>query len=410
MNEFKGIGIDNTRLTCPQDIIVKVYFSHDKNGKDIVQLCYYKDGIRTVKTKTLSSPSTLSDKEKEAKAYELKAGLQQILYNQLFSVKKHGFKDELNIFIEYKKDLLKKSTATDYSNKFKKALEYFKDFYVEDIKSDDVMTFVFKYNKINKPSSVESYFRNLKMFMNFEIENRHNITNNPCNGIKVAKGSGEQIDISEDGDGEGYLSVNELKELLKFTSNHRSWKYPMYYMIKIAAIYGLRRGELLGLRWKQIDFNNRLLHINNTIVNTVEGPLEQNSTKTKAGMRVYPLLDLVIDDLKEIQNQQIEKGIYEKDGLVFISSSKEIFSPNSISTKFKYIIRRADFIKDKNIHLHSLRHTCVNLLYYEFNFTLDQIAKWVGHSSKYISEKYYLHDNMDWKIKQGEFIDKNLEL
>lgn len=416
MNTYKGIGIDNTRLTCPQDIIVKVYFSHDKNGKDIVQLCYYKDHIRTVKTKTL--PVTLSQKEKEAKAYEYKQNLQNFLYNSLMDTSKHNFKEELDIFIEYKRNIVKKTVALDYETKYRHIIRYFKDKNVEDIDTSDIMEFLFKDCKGLKDSTLKRYNSLLSTFLNYEVENQHNIKFNPCKGIKIAPKSTNRIDLSEDNsDKEDYLSVEEIKQLLDYLKNNEKERYPLYYVVKLAVIYGLRRGEIFGLRWKQVDFEKHTLNINNTVVITITGAIEQNSTKTKSGMRVYPLIDIIINDLQDIKDKQVEMGIYKEDGLVFsssipsiISSKYEFCDPDLMSKHFKRIIKKMDFIKNKDIHFHSLRHTCVNLLYYEFNFTLDQIAKWVGHSSKYISDKYYLHDNMDWKIRQGNIIDKKLDI
>ena len=259
-------------------------------------------------------------------------------------------------------------------------------------------------------STVISILSPLRQFFNYCIYNKEYISYNPVDGVNIKLHN--DVITEED-----YLTVEECKQLLKELSEDKRHRYPYYYAVKFTLLYGTRKSETFGLKWGDIDFKNKTLIIQHTVVKEGCVIIEQKNTKTKSSKRIYPLLDSIADDLKELKKISEDMGLKcNKDDYVYRhrvntdrrggSNVGKPFDTNFINRDFKQQLSKIDGLNEKDIHFHSLRHSCVNFLYYEYNFTLEQIASWVGHSSKYVSEKYYLHDSLDWKIKEADRFNK----
>ena len=82
-----------------------------------------------------------------------------------------------------------------------------------------------------------------------------------------------------------YYTAQQLQELLELIRDD-----PLYPLVKITAIYGLRRSELLGLQWDSIDFERGLLTIRHTVTK-VSKTAEKDKTKNASSYRSFPLLD-----------------------------------------------------------------------------------------------------------------------
>lgn len=142
---------------------------------------------------------------------------------------------------------------------------------------------------------------------------------------------------------------------------------PLELAVKIAAYYGLRRSEVLGLKWDAINFKDKMVSINHKIIEVqVDGkfvPVGEDVLKTKSSVRTLQLLPVVEELLlaeKEKQEtfRRLFKKAYCQDYLDYICVDQmgKLLRPNFVTEHFSYLIEKYDL---KKIRFHDLRHPYV---------------------------------------------------
>ncbi|GFI61083.1 tyrosine recombinase XerC [Clostridiales bacterium] len=174
-----------------------------------------------------------------------------------------------------------------------------------------------------------------------------------------------------------YYTKEETAVLLEMAKDD-----PIYIPILLAAYYGLRRSEVLGLRWSAVDFEKKTLTVNHKVEQTrEEGKLvvyAEDKLKTKSSYRTLPLIPFVEQELLKLKQQQEEhrklfKKNYSKEHLDYICVNEkgELFRPNYISEHFRWFLEKHGL---KVIRFHELRHPYVKpttkniYLYTRFRF------------------------------------------
>lgn len=188
-----------------------------------------------------------------------------------------------------------------------------------------------------------------------------------------------------------FLTRAELSDLMHYLDKEAPRFAPIAF---IAAYYGLRRSELLGLRWDAIDFEKHQIEIKHTVVRvtTVE---DSDVTKTPAGRRtlmLFPTAESCLQQLKAEQekNRKLFGNTYQNhEGFVFTWEDGRRYDPNYISRTFAKCT--AKFGRPE-ITLHKLRHTCVSLLS-ELGWDLKKIQYWCGHADFSTTANIYMHFN-----------------
>jgi integrase len=138
---------------------------------------------------------------------------------------------------------------------------------------------------------------------------------------------------------------------------------------------GLRRGELRGLRWEDVDTAGGRIHVRHGW-DDKEGEIEPKSSK---GTREVPVPAILRDLLVE---WKLSSG--RRDGLVFGRTATEPFTTSHVRTRAKSAWTMA---KQTPIGLHECRHTFVTLMF-EAGVPLERIGDYVGHSSTYMTDRY----------------------
>ena len=138
---------------------------------------------------------------------------------------------------------------------------------------------------------------------------------------------------------------------------------PLYTAFVLLILYGLRRGEVLGLRWDDIDFDGGTIHIRQQL-QRVRGELFLAPVKTQAGKRGLPLLDAAEQALKLQAERQalyrIDMGsAWPETGLVFTTRTGRPVEPRNFVRSFRRI---CDDNKIRLIKVHHIRHTVGSLL------------------------------------------------
>lgn len=181
----------------------------------------------------------------------------------------------------------------------------------------------------------------------------------------------------------------------------------IYPIIFLCTIFGMRRSEVLGIRWQSVDFNRRLLTIEHTVVDQEER-FEKDRTKTDASFRSYPMSDAVVNLFRDIQkkealNRKLCGNMYHENDYVFKWEDGRPYRSDFITSRFAKILKKNNLPK---IRFHDLRHTCASLMIDE-GMLLKDIQEWLGHASIQTTANIYGHLDMSRKKMIG---DKMTEL
>lgn len=168
----------------------------------------------------------------------------------------------------------------------------------------------------------------------------------------------------------------------------------MYKTMIITLIYtGMRRGELCGLKWSDIDFANELMQIDRELLYTPERGIFEDTTKTYGSQRVIKISQLVINSLKEYKKEQTKNRLKSGDSwndtnYIFTQTNGNPIHPDTLTWWFKKFIRRNPSLPD--ISIHSLRHTNATLLIAN-GVNLTTVSKRLGHANTSTTTKIYAH-------------------
>jgi integrase len=183
-----------------------------------------------------------------------------------------------------------------------------------------------------------------------------------------------------------FYSVEQLKKLLSVVKNDR-----MEIVIVLAAMLGLRREEIAGLKWGSIDLEGKIITISEARTQAGKKTVEKG-TKNRSSYRTLYIPDELIELLTKVKAiQESQKAIlgeaYKDEGYVVAWENGEPFRPNYLSDLFKKII---DNNKFPAIRLHDLRHTFASISN-ELGTNLYDISKALGHSQVGTTSQVYTH-------------------
>lgn len=236
------------------------------------------------------------------------------------------------------------------------------------------------------------------------------IKSNPLAFVIIPKNKLTVEELESDIEIPKYLEKNELSLFLKTAKE--SSNYSDYVMFLTLAYTGMRRGELLALKWSNIDFKNNIISIRKT-VDTMVGSVKNyvlGPPKTKRSRRDIIVTRDVIKELlkhKLIQKQEIFKHQTEWHKGDFIFTSERIHgypkSGSVIKYKMKKLLDKAKL--NTALSPHSLRHTHTSLLA-EAGVSLEAIMERLGHANDTVTKLIYLHITKDVKKDTAQKFQK----
>lgn len=224
------------------------------------------------------------------------------------------------------------------------------------------------------------------LFQTFKLAVKNGvIPSNPCEFVTLPKS--ERYNSS-------FYNAEQMQALFDAVKNE-----PLYPLIRITALYGLRRSELLGLKWDSIDFENGLLTIKHT-VSKVTKAVEKDKTKNGSSFRSFPLTPEAraifnTEKATEASNSALLKKAYLKNDYVFKWDDGHTYSPDYISRQFSKLLKKYGL---PHIRFHELRHSCASMLI-NAGFTLKDVQEWLGHSDIKMTANIYGH--LDVARKRG---------
>lgn len=209
-----------------------------------------------------------------------------------------------------------------------------------------------------------------------------------------------------------FYSPEELQTLLALTEDES-----IYIPIVLAAFYGLRRSEALGLSWDHIDFERKEIHICQKVMEIKQKGKTRlvisDEMKTESSRRTLPLIPDVEEILlkhkvkQEAYKKQFRRGYSQKYlDMVCVNQVGELLKPNYITTRFPEVLKKYGM---RPIRFHDLRHTCASLLVAK-NINMKIIQVWLGHSNMSTTADIYSHLDTNAKSEAGRAIESVLSI
>lgn len=190
---------------------------------------------------------------------------------------------------------------------------------------------------------------------------------------------------------------------------------PLELPVMLAAFYGLRRSEVVGLKWDAIDFENKTIAIRHTVTVCAEKgrriEVAADTTKTASSRRTLPLVPAFQTKLAALKEQQEKNRIlcgrsYCTDylGYVLVDAMGNRLKLSYISTAFPVLLKRNGL---RPIRFHDLRHSCASLLL-KNGVPMKQIQEWLGHSDFSTTANIYAHLDAGSKLTSAQAMEKGL--
>jgi len=345
----------------------------DEKNLYYVTLNYGKDesGKRVKPTKTFAK---IQDARKALIEFEANKAKKNIVFPS--STK---FKDYAIYWLDDIKSLkCEMTTMYGYRNIVNNHLiPYFGDYKLQDLKQKPINKYFKKKDEDGlSKNTIRKHYDLLKDILKNAV-NEEIILKNPLDKIEPLK-----IDKKE----MNFYTIEQLNKLFEVIKDDR-----MEIVVKLAGLLGLRREEIAGLKWKNIDLENNLITIAEARVQAGK-KIKDKGTKNTSSYRTLHMPDDIKDILLKIQRKQkdqknILKNSYNNKGYVMAWENGEPYRPNYLSDLFKKTVT------DNNlppIRLHDLRHTFASVAN-ELGVGLYDISKALGHSQIGTTSEIYTH-------------------
>ena len=219
----------------------------------------------------------------------------------------------------------------------------------------------------------------------------------------ISKNPADYIDSFKKEDTEKVFLKEEKMEKIIQAIDDNKISTPAF----LASKYGFRRGEAVGLRWSDVDFENNTITVCNSVVDVEnkdknaknkKKQVNRLKLKTKASFRVLPLLMEVKDYLLNLRKQQKEnrerfKTSYNTEYLdnICVDQLGNLVKLDYVTKKFKKIVTKLNYEK---VTFHTLRHSVATLLH-KHGFSVKIIQYWLGHSNISTTLDTYTHLSLE---------------
>lgn len=297
---------------------------------------------------------------------------------------------------------LKKTTFQRMKNTTIRVYAAFGHLRVDSITRGQIQAFVDdmakngKNMKTGKPLSRKSIVHHLNFLSDvFNYALRFDmIDSNPCNHIFVPKGEKKEKEI---------YTVEEMKQLFKLVNQYAPLKYKAF--LTLAVYSGFRNGELMGLEWKDVDWENNVISVRRTSNYTVTDGNYTDTPKTKSSIRSLKLPQQVFDVLSELRESQLKNK--ENLGTKWIDSDRlfvtEIGKPLNRGSPYKWQREFTERHGMRFCDIHSLRHFNATVL---INAGVDTatVSSALGHSNISTTTNIYFHAIREAQARTGEAI------
>ena len=321
------------------------------------------------------------------------------------------FSNYMKAWLEKVKPDIRQTTYSGYHcNIYKIIGPYFdkKRIYLQDISPEDIETFYHEMLQTRNSNTVIRYHANIRKALQYAFKKGYILTN-PADRVDRPKKSTFN---------QSFYNREELEDLLNKVKGN-----PLEFPVTMAAYYGLRREEILGLKWDAIDFQYKQFTIKHTVTSTsVNGKrveIAANTTKTKKSCRTLPfdnngIIESLLLEMKQKQEEWKklygDSYNYDYEGYVYVRPDGIRYRADFVTETFKRFLKSNEL---RVIRFHDLRHTCATMLRHT-GVPMEDIQKYLGHSTITTTEGIYAHFD-DSKHKKtvaslSNFLNKDEEM
>ena len=209
-----------------------------------------------------------------------------------------------------------------------------------------------------------------------------------------------------------FLSADEMQKMFEALRGTK-----LELPVLVAAFYGLRRGEVVGLKWDAIDFDQNTITIRHTVTSCdLDGKRvldASDTTKTKSSMRTLPLVPFMRERLLTLKEEQQENRrlcgrsyIKEYHEYVCVNEIGALIKPHYVTASFPKLLKAKGM---RQIRYHDLRHSSASLLLAN-GVPMKQIKEWLGHSAFSTTANIYAHLDYSSKLTSADAMLNGLGL
>lgn len=337
--------------------------------------------------------------KKEAEKF-LTQKLNELDKGILCTSKKIRFEDFLDYWLNTIKINRKESTIEEYEHYINKHVKpKLGKIYLQDLKRAQIQAFYneeLKNGRLDGKGGISAKtLKNIHNIIHSALEMAYTsdmINKNISNGLLLPKV--EKYNAK-------FLDINQLLELIEKAKNT-----DIYIPIAIALYTGMRRGEVLGLSWDNVNLKNKTIYVKQQL-QEIKGELKLTKPKTATSIRTVHIPQQLVSILSSYKLEQKKLKLqlgqkYEnKINAVCTYFNGKLFNPKRFSKKFKKFMKDYDL---PDIRFHDLRHSHASVLF-SINVSDKLIATRLGHSSTTTTKEIYTHLYESDKKNVGNIIE-----
>lgn len=226
------------------------------------------------------------------------------------------------------------------------------------------------------PKTVKNAYLNLKAALDKAVVLKM-LPYNPCVGVELPKLQKYRGDIYDKAEMENLLKVAEGTD--------------MYLIAFLAVMVGFRRGELVALRWDDVDLKKGIIHVRHNMV-IADGEKITKAPKSSAGVRDISIGPKVVSELRKARTEYLKNKLthgrsFKDSGLVICKPDGTGYRPDSITQKWERFIQQNGL---KPIRFHDLRHSCATAMI-EAGVDPKTVQQRLGHADISVTMNIYAH-------------------
>lgn len=242
------------------------------------------------------------------------------------------------------------------------------------------------------PKTIKHYLSFVSSVMQYAMK-LDMIRDNPCRRVTVPSATPAERDV---------YTLEEAQRFLE-SLEQTPIKYKAFFIL---AIYGgLRRGEILGLEWKDLDFTDHIIHIRRTSLYLSDRGVYTDTTKTAQSTRTLKLPAAVFDVLRQLRADQAEErlklgDLWQDHDRLFTNQDGKPMHPN---TPYHWLKRFCEATSQRFLGIHAFRHLNASLLI-DAGADVTLVSKSLGHSQVSTTLNIYSHSFEEAQARASEAV------
>lgn len=333
----------------------------------------------------------------EKKAYEIVSKFQNLVYNDKSEM---SVGEYIKYWVNRNKTSLQTTTYDGYMHMIEKHIAPFFTMDLKSIKPLHIQEYInTKIESGLSSNTVGKHYTLIKTALKDAVVNDL-IKSNPAEKVKKPKKEKVHHD---------FYTSEQLKTLLKVVKGS-----DIELPVVLAVLFGLRRSEVIAVKWSNIDFENMTLEVCEKITRqkSANGNVQDilsNEMKTESSHAIYYLNDSVCNYLmsKYLEQKEMPRETDLYKDYVCVNAVGMLLKLDYITHKFTELLRSNNL---PHIRFHDLRHSCISLLANNNSFTMKQVQDYARHANYVMTADTYSHVSNNNKLIELNAICNSLNI